>query len=201
MSMPSETARPEGARRLVQSTEEGTTHRSRRPILLRLTLVILGGFAACMATVLAVARAVPFHPVIDPPAYLLPGSPLPENIRCASAFERRFECRASQDGEVVYLTTDNSAQVILHTSITAHHQTIGNVIAAWGAPSSVARFGNALYVYWEQRWAYLFTCRFEPASSIEFFGYGLVSSTAAQQKQLPWRGFTDDGDYACQGGL
>ncbi len=173
----------------------------RRLILASMALALCACSTVAVWGSMKLARMQNTPRIVEPASNLLPGNPLPASIRCASAFERRFECRTSEDGEVVYLTTDSSAQVILHTSITARHQTIGNVIAAWGAPSSIARFGNALYVYWGQRWVYLFTCRFEPASPIEFIGYGLAASSAAQQKQLPWRGFTDDGHYACADSL
>ncbi len=164
----------------------------RWPIYLRLPIALCTGLAVCVGVAVAVVRTENLPQIVEPPASLLPGNLLPQSIPCTSSFERRFECKASQDGEIIYFTTDSSSHLIVYTSISARNQTLGNMIAAWGAPTGFARFGYALFVYWNMRWVYVSSCKLEPASPIEYIGYGLAGSIAAEREQLPWRGFTGE---------
>jgi hypothetical protein len=174
-------------------------HHGWKPFLGRAALgLVLGltGFIWCM---LFVVRMQSPLPIVEPPPNLLPGNPLPKGIPCGSAFARRFECRVNLDDEMVYLTTANPSHTILQINITAHNQTVGNLIAQWGTPNRVARTGFAMYVLWSQRWAYTCTCHLEPASRVEFLGYGAAYAGTDLVQQLPWRGFTDDPKYTCAG--
>jgi len=164
----------------------------RWPIYLRLPIVLCTGLAVYVSVVVVVVHAENLPRIVEPPASLFPGNQLPESIPCTSAFERRFECKASQGGEVIHFTTANSSRLIMQTSITTHNQTLGKVSAAWGTPTGFTRSGHAVYIYWGIRWAYLFTCTVQPTSHIEFISYRLADFNLPGEQQLPWRGFTSD---------
>jgi hypothetical protein len=163
--------------------------------------VIVVGLALSISGVISLARIGRVPSVVEPPQSLLPGSKVPQDLQCNTPFDRRFRCHVTHNGEEVYWTADDGSHVIVHTTISAHQQTIGNLVAVWGAPTELTRSGQALYVFWGSRWAYLFACSLVRTTRVEFIGYGPVIYVLAEQRRLMWHGFTTDGDYGCSADL
>ncbi len=159
--------------------------------MLRLAIVVLTGFAVCTWGIPIMNSAGNAPEIVEPPPNFLPGNSLPENVFCNTIYDRRYRCRASYQGEEVYFSTDPSSRLIHTTNITAYSQRIGNLLLVWGKPTEFSRTGQALYVFWGARYAYLKACPFEPTSTIEYIGYGLDGLVLSQLRR-PWRGFFRD---------
>ncbi len=152
--------------------------------------LIVGGLAVCTAGVVVVARSIAVPPVIELPRPLLPGNPVPADAVCdVPTMAHGSECLVKQNGKTFHL--DQREKRIVQTVTAAHEYTLGDLILAWGAPSSFAQFGCAADVYWGTRYAYLITCSLRPDSPVELIAYYPQPSYARA-----WHGFTSQ-RYGC----
>lgn len=164
----------------------------RIPILAGIVAFSLASLTVLIVCVVALAgTGVAPTAVVDPPQYLLPGSPRPVNAICDSLHDGQFRCHVNRDGKEIYLAYDGASHTIVSTVVSAREKTIGDLVLAWGTPIGFTRVGPSIAVHWATRSAHLVTCSFRPASHVGFIVYGPDSKSEA-----PWRGFTP-GAYGC----
>ncbi len=158
----------------------------RIPILTGIVAFSLASLTVLIVCVVVLAgTGVAPVTVVDPPQFLLPGSPRPANAICDSLHDGQFRCHVNREGKEIYLAYDGTSHKIVSTVISAHEQTIGDLILAWGAPIGFTQVGPSIAVHWRTRSAHLVTCSFRPASHVGYVVYGQRSIPAS-----PWRGFT-----------
>ena len=158
------------------------------PLVCRYALGISVVLALLMITGKTVTEAIfgPYH-VIEPPPSLMPGAKnnlLSYNF-CDSLHNGRFHCYVHLSQEEIELLYDGVSQTILYNVASTPDQKIGDLIAAWGPPSGIARDNQATVVYWTTRSAYLAPCSFQPATPVRYVAYGPISVGMSG-----WRGFS-----------
>ena len=92
------------------------------------------------------------------------------------------------------MTIDNvtGTKKILQTLIPAPEITMGDLLLAWGTPTGFIQDDEGVYVYWNERKAYLVDCLFWPGSHIESITFYPKAITVP-----PWQGFVRRQNSAC----
>jgi hypothetical protein len=127
-------------------------------------------------------------PQEDPPAYILPGQPLPGEARCAwyPYSGDAVVCRVYVGYDTAFLTYDGSRRMILRTSIPLHDETVGQLILSWGQPTGVKRLPWATQVYWGTRSVYVSAPSFAPDNLTSYVSYAVFP-----EETEPWTGFSN----------
>jgi hypothetical protein len=136
--------------------------------------------------IILIARAAP--PVlVQPPANILPGNPLPDDVKCIWPPYRSngmLYCNTILDENRVYLTYDPRREMIIRSSVEIDRQTVGDLLLAWGTPTGLKRSPWSAQIQWGGRYVYAYAHPFKPSNPIFFVFY-----TLEPESNPPWSGF------------
>jgi hypothetical protein len=149
--------------------------------------VALGLSVVISSTIITARASLP--KIAEPPAYVLPGNPLPDDARCNWPPNRGggvMYCHVNVGQNRVYLTYDPRREMIIRSSIEIDRQTIGSLMAAWGTPTGLKRSRWSVQIQWDSRYVYAYGRPFEPDNPIFFVFYSLEA-----EDNGPWTGFVN----------
>jgi len=148
-------------------------------------------FLACLTLVLTVvmlARMDPSPSIVELPVAYWPPNPLPllpKDANCSQAESVYVTCRVSLFGKEVSLSYELGTRMIVRTAVPSREYRVGDLLEVWGAPRSITQRDDYTYLYWETRYAILYTKTLQPGTPIDYIVCDLTAPKAA-----PWRGFT-----------
>jgi hypothetical protein len=131
--------------------------------------------------------------VVNPPPQYLPGSPiisLSQELRCSPSrhdmYDLRVPCMFDYVGNTIVLNFSAANGQIIHTSMWNREYRVGDMIVAWGYPTSIVQSGNLAYLYWGSRAVFLRGRILRPTGFVSMIEYFMDP-----QHGTRWRGFTN----------
>jgi hypothetical protein len=127
-------------------------------------------------------------------AYLLPGHSLPPGASSDNGdpgFRHIWYCMAFQTGgRLVHFIYDRRKQVIRSASLAVEGVTVGDLILAWGIPTSFLPDFGWVRIYWAEKVVWV-SAPLSPASPVNIIAY--LDPSDLPQDRLAWRGFVTVG--------
>ena len=132
-------------------------------------------------------QAPPPLPALVPEAQYLPGKPLPGANQCMWAIddEHLLYCSVLRDNHLyLSFTFDRAKGVIIQTVKPIGTIKVARLITAWGKPTAYIVYSQAVYVYWGNCAALIYTDALGPEDDVAAINCELDTSD-----QHSWRGF------------
>lgn len=151
-------------------------------LIIAATLVVATSF---VAVILAAVRQ-PLKAINELPEHLLPGHSLPPGVSCAwdYSWSAITYCTVPGRGPLIYLYYNRETGKIITAEMYTSETTIGDLINAWGTPTSMKQYSYAAIVYWGTRSAWVYTSHIRPTDDLVILQYHEVAD-----QTRPWRGF------------
>lgn len=159
----------------------------RLPLPIQLAAWGVLGFTLLILAVMTIARTGTIPPIFEPSALYRPGHILPDDVTCyAFSDDHLTRCMAEQLDHKIYFDFDRGTNVIRRTFIPAREYALGTFLTSWGPPTGMTQMGHTIYIYWQNRFAMVYTRSLRPTSRVDFIVYDRDPQAA-----FPWRGFTN----------
>jgi hypothetical protein len=153
-------------------------------------LCIFVGMVGLTMSAMIIGKLIAKSMVIELPPQYLPGNPPPnvsQDLSCSkTGYDIQSLCSLKHTNKPIILKFHTDNRQIIQTTLWNYEYRVGDMIAAWGTPTGIARYGKLTYLYWRTRAVFVHGKTLRPTSFVESIEYFME-----QQQGKRWRGFTN----------
>jgi hypothetical protein len=152
-------------------------------VLVLAVIAVMLALAIALLSVLALSRRANGLQLVFA---VVPGDPLPAATWCSHAGDYRFfYCEGIVANQKIFYTRDAQTGRVDTISYRVEGVSVGELVNAWGLPTTMARYGNIRRVYWGDKSALILSKRFSPHAPAWFISLGIEPAGQV------WRGFSE----------
>ncbi len=147
--------------------------------------------AVTLSWLIALCAVQPVNAYDPVGAEFLPGSVVTQHMAC-DWYQRQDNGKGPLcyfkplPDEPLWVSYYVQSHQIVHASMLVTGKTAGDLVLAWGDPGGYTKVAGGLYLYWQNRYAYVTGEVFSPGSPV-----GYIAFSADLNFAHPWSGFVN----------